>query len=314
MSRFISYLFRAILCTVILFALFVGALACYPAAVFSDTYQSVLQRKYDALVETDTPKIVIIGGSSAGFGINEAVLEEATGYSVVNLGLHAGFGAVVPTELSKANINEGDIVLLAYEYGWYEPGYFKSFGTDLVMSGIDHRIDMYRYLPAEHYPKLLGYLFEYAEKKRTDVTTSGVYSSESFDMQGRMILNRPVMTMEYVGNEHIYGSIDTTNAVLASDVAGYLTEYKAFVEQKGASIYFIAPPLYEGAFQGDQESLSLIARIATEELGIPYISNPSEYLFSAEYMYDTIYHCNTAGELRRTEQIVQDLVSVGILN
>lgn len=51
---------------------------------------------------------------------------------VANLGLHAGFGHLFYAELAKANINEGDIVLLGYEYGWQ--GVFQQLGTYVLKS------------------------------------------------------------------------------------------------------------------------------------------------------------------------------------
>lgn len=310
MKKFICYLIKMSIITLMVLAFLVIAALSVPRGVFDTSYQSVLQKKYEYFVKIDVPKIVIIGGSNTAFGIDEELIEKSTGYKVTNLGLHAGFGAIVPTELSKANLNEGDIVLLAYEWGWQNAGYFDMFGTDLVMSGIEHKIEMYRYIPTEHYSKIIGYLPKYIEKKWAYDTVSGVYSSSSFDDIGRMILERPQSTMVYEGNESTYGKIDVSNGVIANDVISYLTKYKEYVEEQGASCYFVAPPFYSGATECTKEQFQTIVSLEEELIGIDYISDPYAYLFPQEYIFDTPYHCTSAGELYRTELLINDLKAV----
>lgn len=106
-----------------------------------------------------------MAGNSGAVGLNAPELEEASGYKVVNLGLHAGFGFSFISEIAKANINPGDIVLLGYEYYWTGEDAFTEIGADLVMSGIDDKISMYRYVMPNQWKSIVGYLFTYAAKK-----------------------------------------------------------------------------------------------------------------------------------------------------
>ena len=313
MKKFLSFVSVTLILTVLFMSGLVYSLLCFPKGAFDDTYQSVLQRKYDHMMSIEGPKIIIVGGSSAGFGINEALLEEKTGYPVANLGLHAGFGSVVFTSLSKANIQEGDIVLLAYEWGWRAEGAFDFIGTDLTMSALDHRLDMYRWLPVNQYGKMLGYLFEHADSKLNHAKASGVYSSEAFDELGRMTWERPKATMVYEGNEDRYGKIGLQYATISQDSIDYLKDYQEYVHSRGASVYFICCPYYEGALICEEEDMTRFAELAEEQVGIDYISDPNDYAFPLEYMYDTIYHCNSQGEIYRTELIVQDLINAGII-
>lgn len=310
MKKFLCFLLKVFACFVLVFSLLVGILLTFPMNVYDTSYQSVIQKKFDVLKQTEGKKIIIVGGSNASFGIDEEMIEAETGYSVANLGLHAGFGAIVPTELSKANIGQGDIVLLAYEWGWQSQGYFETFGTDLVISGFDNRLDMYYQLPAEHYPKLLGYITENFKKKLQYTPPSAPYSSESFDEKGRMIYERPNTWLSYEGNEAIYGCVDVGNGTISDDVVAYLTAYKHFVEERGAQVYFVAPPVYAGAVTGSEQGFANLLQNAEEQIGIPYISDPEDYFFPNEWIFDTPYHCTSAGEARRTELLIADLKKV----
>lgn len=313
MKRFLGFLLKALISFVLITVFVVLAIVCFPRGTYEDSYPYVLQRKYDYFKSCDEPKIVIIGGSSAGFGIDEAYIEQETGYKVTNLGLHAGFGEIVPSELSKANINEGDIVLLAYEWGWEKEEHFTDIGTDLVMLGFGYRFDMYARLPARFYPKILGYLPEYAAKKVGYMSASGTYSIYSFDELGRMTLDRPNVIMQYEGNEDIYNYIEVTEDI-APDSVEYLTAYKEFVEKRNASVYFVSCPTYENSIRTETDVFRKLAENEEKQIGIPYISDPEDYFFPEDMMFDTIYHCNNDGQRYRSELIVQDLRNAGVID
>lgn len=312
MYKFVQYIGCTLICTIGMICLVFLGLVYSPQGTFSDSYQSVIQIKYDNLLETNEPKIIIVGGSSAGFGINEALLEKETGYKVVNLGLHAGFGGLFNTELAKANINAGDIVLLGYEYGWHNEGYFEKLKVDMVMSAIDHRIDMYRQIPLKNYPEVLGYLFTYAEQKRVyPKNAAGVYSRAAFNEKGQMIYNREKYVIEdYKNNIDIYGAVNLSGISISQSSIKYLKRFKEFVKRRGAEVYFIAPPLLEDANACEFSDYQDLKSLEEDNIGIPYISDPVEYIFPEEYMFDTIYHCNNKGEMYRTKLLIKDLEKV----
>lgn len=314
MKEFIKYIFSILAITAAMVFVTFLAIVCYPHDVFHSSYQSVIQDKFRVLKETDEPKIIIVSGSNSGFGLNEQMLEDATGYKVANLGLHAGFYPLFYTELSKANINPGDIVLLGYEYGWQNTGAFDSIGTELVMSGIDDNFEMYKYVPQKVWPSILGYIFEFAYKKNTFLPQTGQYSREAFNENGQMIFLRDYIMSDYRNDISTYGSVSVENAVIGDDVVQYLKEYRDFVESKGASVYFIAPPLLSEAVQCDKEDFISLKNLEEAKIGIPYISDPLDYLYPETLMSNSIYHCNSRGEIERTRQLINDLYNANIVN
>ena len=163
MRQYLKYVLSILVFTIIIFQTVVFAIILYPKGVFESSYQSIIVDKYRILQNTDSPKIIVVSGSSSSFGLDQNLLEQETGYKVANLGLHAGFGHLFYSELAKENICQGDIVLLGYEYGWQDG--FDYLGQDLIMSGIDDNIDMYRHIPISHWKDFIGYLFKYAETK-----------------------------------------------------------------------------------------------------------------------------------------------------
>lgn len=313
--RFVKYVICVFIMSITIIAItFVGIVA-FPQNKLSTGYNSVVQTKYDNLINTKSPKIIIIGGSSAAFGINEDILEEATGLPVVNLGVHVAMGGLFNTEISKGNIKSGDIVLLGYEYQWGQHDYFHDIGVEQVMSGIDSRIDMYQYIPINKWDQIMGYLFTFASKKLRFEPPTGTYTRASFNEDGAMILKRDNFVIDdYQHKIDTYGNVTGEKLVISQESKEYLKKYKSYVENRGASVYFIAPPLLDEAYQDSLDKLTQMVNNEEEQIGIPYISNPIDYLFSSDFMFDTIYHCNSKGEEHRTQLLIDDLKVVLMRN
>ena len=283
---------------------------------FDDTYQSVIQRKYDRLITTQEPKIVIVGGSNAGFGFDAQYLTEQAGRPVLNMGLHAGFGQLFNTEIVKDHIGPGDVVILAYEYG-LTSNMFENLGDlDVIMKGVDNDLRLYREIPLKNMPEIFGNLVSHARNKATKTErATGTYCSDNFDELGNMILQRDSCTIpDYENNTDVYGRIYGNSMIAPDETFPYLNELREFVEAKGATIYFTAPVLLADAYQGTPEQLLEYAQEMERITGITYISDPNDYLLSSEYMFDTIYHCNSLGEKKRSELFLSDLREYGIVN
>jgi len=278
---------------------------------FADTYESVIQRKYEKLKSIEGPKIVIIGGSNAAFGIDAPLMEQETGYPVANMGMHAGFGKLFMTEVAKDHIGEGDIVILAYEYRVNSEDFEELGDVDLIMTGIDNKLEMYRAIPLKSLPLILGNVLPHLQHKlHKDYTETGIYSSASFDEQGNLILKREKVIMDYDNPE---GSVQGWRMSNPDDKQEYLKKFREFVEGRGASVYFSAPVLLDKAYVGTIEQLHTYTAELVAATGIPSISDPEDYLFPLEDMFDTVYHCNENGERRRTELLINDLREAGIV-
>lgn len=310
MRQYLKFVITTLALTFLLFEFLVIGILKYPENVFHSSYQSLIQDKYRILMETESPKIIVVAGSSSAFGLDQEMLAEACdGYQIVNLGLHAGFGNLFCSELAKANINRGDIVLLGYEYGWQRR--IDIDGVDLIMSGIDGNLEMYTRIPIEKWPKFIGYLFAHAENKNLYEDATGIYSREAFDSEtGQMTMarNEP---MAY--DPSLYGTFDLGDAAIADDVAAYLIDFKEFVEARGASVYFIAPPLVKDAVVNDNSEFITLKELEEESIGIPYISDPTAYLFPCEWMSNAMYHCNSEGEKIRTKLLIEDLKRASVI-
>lgn len=128
--------------------------------------------------------------------------------------------------------------------------------------------------------------------------------------EGQMTMAREA-AMEY--DPSIFGTFHLTNVTIADDVVDYLTDFKKYVEERGASVYFIAPPVVKEAVLNDDSEFFRLKELEEELIGIPYISDPTAYLFPCEWMSDAMYHCNSEGEKVRTKLLIEDLRRASVI-
>ena len=276
---------------------------------FNNSYQYVINDKYENLMKLKSPKIVIIAGSSGAFGINADLIKNETGLGCANLGLHGGFGLKFQTEISKGNISKGDIIILAYEDTQWE---ISNLSPELVVTGIDDKIDKYRYISKEYYIDIIKYLPTYFFKKLdsafvTPTRASGVYSRSSFDSDGNMIFSRPNCVLPNPVPEIPFGRIKLNKSLIRDDMTNYVNEFNTYVKDRGATLLISFSPALNEAVLSNKDEISGFQSSLNERLNAPIISDINDYIFERKYFYDTIFHLNSYGEIERTKLLIRDL-------
>jgi len=298
----------ALLCPILL--LLTAAIAT--PSVYDGTFVGALDEKFNRLTSLDEKKIIIVGGSSAAFGIDSAIIEKYTAMPVVNFGLYAALGTKVMMDLSCANINEGDVVVLAPEIDAQTMSlYFNSETTLMAMDGNFH---MARYVRGDNKLSLLGALWKFTGEKLaylmngTRPEASGAYDPSYFNAQGDLMYPRPenAMGMYYDPNTIIRLSEDTVDP----EFIDYVNEYISFCEKNGASVYFGFCPMNEMALADGttDESIAQFSEFLADALHCQILGSAEDHILPAEYFYDSNFHLNNAGVTVHTVALVKELL------
>jgi hypothetical protein len=88
-------------------------------AVQGNYWESEGLRRKLALADREGPKIVVVAGSNAYFGINASTFAESTGRNAVNLAMQGAVPFEFYAALIEHHLSPGDIVLLPLEYAYY---------------------------------------------------------------------------------------------------------------------------------------------------------------------------------------------------
>lgn len=278
---------------------------------YTNTFVGELDDKFERLTSIDEPKVVVVGGSSVAFGLESEVLEEYIGMPVVNFGLYAALGTKVMLDLSKAGINEGDVVVIAPELDKQTMSMY--FNSETTLQATDDKPSMLRYVAPEHYFSLLGSLWDHAAqkleyKKDGAPNPPGVYNGNNFNEYGDLEYDRPgnVMALYYDPNT----TITLDESILDEEFIDYLNDYIHYCEKKGATVYYSFCPMNHMALaEGTtDESIAAFENLMKEKIDCKFISYIDDYILAPGYFYDTNFHLNDKGSLYRTLKLSEDLM------
>ena len=284
--------------------------------VYDNTFIGELGEKYDRLKSIDEPKIVIIGGSSVAFGIDSKLMEEKLGMKVVNFGLYANLGTKLMIDLSKANINEGDIIILAPEMS--EQTLSLYFNAETFMQALDGNPSMLLNVDTDNYEAIVGASWKFAYEKLNYLRTgtrpenSGAYKKENFNEYGDNVFDRPFNEMTQTTN--IINLTFRTNYEDDKDTEyeeyiDYVNDYIKFANRKGATVYYSLCPMNAAAL-GEKNNADVIYdyyRNLVKSLNCKVISNVNDYLMDEGYFFDSEFHLNNAGVTVRTVKLIDDI-------
>ena len=290
----------------IVFSIAVASPPCY-----QNTFVGALGNKFERLNSIEEKKIVIIGGSSAAFGIDSELIEKYLGMPVVNFGLYASLGTKLMLDLSRSAINDGDIVIVAPELDAQTLSLY--FNSETALQAMDGNFGMLRYVGSDNIFSVLSGMWKFAiakqSYKKTDIPNpDGVYNSNNFNEYGDLEYPRDsnIMSLYYDPNV----MINPDPAVLSAEFTEYLNDYTEFCKRRGAEVYYSYAPMNELGFDGGYDESALIdfADYLKSEIDAPVISNIDDYVYDAGYFYDTNFHLNDSGVRVHTVNLIKDLL------
>lgn len=284
--------------------------------VYDDTFVGELGEKYDRLNSIDKDKIIVVGGSSVAFGLDSALMEEHLGMEVVNFGLYANLGTKIMMDLSRTNINNGDIIILAPEMNAQTLSLY--FNSETTMQALDGNMKMLFGIDSENYESLIGASWKFTCDKLSYLFTGkrpmneGAYKKENFNKYGDNIYDRPYNEMTGIQNTITLNFKTNYNDSIHSDFEQYIeyvNEYVAYAESKGATVYFSFCPMNYAAMskKNTEESIRNFYKALCYDLDCKVISNVYDYIFEEGYFFDSEFHLNNAGVTLRTVQLIDDI-------
>lgn len=291
----------------------IGALlgiAAFAPPVYGQTFLGELSPKFNYLNKIEEPKIIVIGGSNVAFGLDSELLEQHIGMPVINFGLYATLGTKMMMDLSKANVNAGDIVILAPEMD--EQTLSLYFNAEAALQGLESDWRILRYIPKENYSDLVGGIYDYVSSKikylhSGPLNPSGIYNRDSFNKCGDIVYARPHNTMP-LGYDPTK-VLKLTPALFDAEFIDYVNEYTAYCEQQGAVVYFSFPPMNASATEpsNTEDALFDFCCYLYEKLDCKVISNVNDYIIESNYFYDSNFHLNDSGAILRTSLLAHDI-------
>ncbi len=290
--------------------LFICGIAMPPQ--FSKTYYAELIKMYDRLQETEGKRIVFVGCSGLAFGLRgDLVEEELSEYTVCPFGLYGAIGTKAMMDISRSNIKEGDIVVLAPEQNPQSLSLY--FSGEHLWKSIDGNMEILRYVARENTADMIGAYPKYISDKYSaylsgkELDPEGVYNVSSFNEDCIMTYDRPynIMPDGYDSGD----AISYEPSVIGVGFIDYINAYNEFVKSKGATLLygFTAVNQRGVSKQMQPQTVDAFYEYLDEKLDCEILGDPQEYILDSGWFYDSNVHLNNAGSVVYTRQLVNDL-------
>lgn len=279
-------------------------------ARYGDTFMGELKYKVRLLEEAPGPRIILVGGSAAAFGVDCALLErELPHYTAVNFGMYAALGTTVMLDLSQGLLQPGDIVILMPEQQAQTLSDF--FDPAVMWQGADGAWELLPRLSRDLLGQMAGEFPRFAADKCAGLLRGsapqpeGVYCRASFNDAGDVVsplCARNVMEGGFDPNTPI--RFDDT--LLTEDFTRRVRDYVRAAEEQGAQVWYAFCPMNAAAVEGESCPEDFFDAVQAA-LGIPVIGDPRESVLESGWFFDTNFHLNASGKTVYTRLLIRAL-------
>ena len=154
---------------------------------YENVFTASLVDKYERLNAINEQKIVFVGGSSLPFGLRCDLIERELDIKAVDLGVYAALGTKAMMEISLANLNSGDIVVLAPELS--EQTYSLYFNADALWEAVNTKREIIDLVDSKEKVSMAYNYFDFLFNKirisgEAGVSSNELYSRTSFNLYG----------------------------------------------------------------------------------------------------------------------------------
>lgn len=271
------------------------------------------------------PRLLVVGGSSALFGINAQMIEQQTGYPTVNMAVHAGLRVDYPLYRIEKIARPGDTVLLVCEYEFYldSLSYSSEIYDDYILArdpevfrqmSLLGKIDMATRIPFKRLQT--GWRNRRTpEHVRPPSPPYSPYTPISpgidcLDDNGDEIFN--TVATQPPPNPAMQIPSDVLSDGIPSEGTDGFKIMAVFLQWAHAhhiTVLATFPNIvYQPAYDepNGQKTIETITRFYTSQ-GVPVIGTARQAMFPINQFFDTRYHLTHEAALERTEQLIPEL-------
>jgi hypothetical protein len=285
---------------------------------------AAILNKRDLLKDPSERRIIFVGGSGL-LGLDSVMIQERCSRSqVVNMGLYAGFGITALLDTVKPYLRHNDIVVIIPEYTVIFDSYdeharkwifaldpnrnlTKLYGGSLAGASLFFK-DVFGLIKI----KLNTLSKAVKEVKRTKnwhglINNGNVFYRNKFDENGDHLILGPAFPKDKIRRSEYLSEPTYQGQSFAA-----LNEFNRFAAGKGAQTFFMFPAYPDEEYYLDMQAIERFHRRLTNELGMPVLGRPADFIFPYEYFSDTVYHLTKEGEKLRNERLIAILQQAGI--
>lgn len=275
------------------------------------------QHKIAAANTVLAPRILIVAGSNAMFGIDSGQIEAYWHRPVINLAVNAGLGLPYILDASKRVARPGDVILMPMEYALYlDDGTPNAQVIDFVVGrdlnywrqlSLIQRLSFAASMAPERWIQGLRHPTD-------NVVMSGTYGAHHLDLRGDQThssaadqtpADKAAVQATKAWN---YGARSTT------EIGGWhlLSQYAKWAQENKVCVIAVPTVLqYHKKYDTDPQDVLFYSSVASRvnSAGIPYVGSPRNFMYPDAWFFDTDHHLQDWARSRHTAALLAILKS-----
>lgn len=271
------------------------------------------QHKLAAAAQTPGPRVLVVAGSNAMFGIDSGQLADFWKRPVVNLGVNAGLGLPYILDVSKRVARAGDVILMPMEYALYlDDGQVNAQVIDYVIA---RDAAYWRGLSvADRFAFAVGLTPERwlqgLRRVPDPPVTSGVYGAHHLDARGDQT-HTSAADQTAADVAGVTASQSWSYGARATKEKGGWAAIKAYgrwARDHGVCIVAVPTALLRHArYDQDPQEASFYAGVPKRitELGIEYVGSPKDFMYPASWFFNTDHHLQDWARVQHTQRLIK---------
>ena len=244
-----------------------------------------------------SPKILIVAGSGAMFGVDSRALADARGMPAINLSVNAGIGPYYIIDYAQPLVKRGDIVIVPLEYPLY------SFNGEINHVFLSFLLS-HPHIAPELPPLSLINAVWTAPFKRVlegylgvpgDFEVAGLYGAHNLDANGDQINSELALRDSALHRGAVEKKAEEYGAAFTADAIGWglWRDFAQTLQARGACVIFVPPPMMfkpEYAEREEERKLYRDLPAYARRNGLNYFGDPRDFLYPRDWFFDTNYH------------------------
>jgi hypothetical protein len=285
-----SFLIKFGIITIIVSATTLGLKILFPTV---KNYNSAMVDKLDLLKKNKSKqKILLIGGSSVGWGLSAELIEKATNITTINLGHHIGFGLVDFQEFIISCLTPNDIIIFSPEWKFYtDPTSYDPATFDDLCQNKQYLEQTNKPLKTSIKSIILKKIYFH---KPNDKKTP--YRYDCINQNGDVISHCGLIPK---GLEKYSVQLEHFDQNLFINTFQYISKTKCIL---------LFPPTQKSIYQENKKSFDELQALLSKS-NLNYLDSISSNVYDEVDFFDKEYHLKCEIKMKRSEKVISYILN-----
>lgn len=279
------------------------------------SYNAIIIDKYKRLIETPSPKIVLIAGSNFAYGINSKLIADSLQKPTINMAIHYDYGTKFMLKQLSPELHRGDTVIMGFEYIIESKGnkseqllmarYFPKATEWIEFDDIFEEIRENSQLRIKTFKTILERFIKNKEVTHEIADTTSVFFRGATNQYGDLISHYNNPPMKVIPRAILSDKVTLKDAI--ADMNDFYKEMKA----KGVKVVFVYPTYSQSNYDLDKPIIDKYQQEYKKYAQFPILGQPTDFVFADSLYHDMAYHLTQKGGEIRTQKIIQLVSKAG---